>query len=321
MGGVETLGYYLYGAYPGASVPVDWATYGWGTPAWKEVITTVVHAHKSNGLIMDAALGPNQGAGVPAETDSDGLLWDLRMATVSVSGSSFNGTVPGWATGTLQAAVFGRVTSSVNTTGPAPGLFGASPSAYGSYRIQNTLATNSLRDITGQVGQDGTLALEVDATNAGNWTLFAFYLVHSELYEQEPSELLTGPQTTPMNFMQNGSWTVDHFSALGAQTTVKFWEQYLLDDEVRALLADIGNYVWEDSVEIDPTVYWTRYLPQAFQANRGYSINKWLPLIHHESSPPSYAAVSGPEPVWYITDKADAGNKHIGDYRETLDDH
>jgi hypothetical protein len=34
--GVEVLGYYLYGAFPGAFVPVDWATYGWGTPAWSK---------------------------------------------------------------------------------------------------------------------------------------------------------------------------------------------------------------------------------------------------------------------------------------------
>jgi hypothetical protein len=34
--GVEFIGYYLYGASPGTFVPVDWATYGWGTPAWSE---------------------------------------------------------------------------------------------------------------------------------------------------------------------------------------------------------------------------------------------------------------------------------------------
>lgn len=32
--GVEVLGYYLYGANAGDYVPVDWNTYGWGTPEW-----------------------------------------------------------------------------------------------------------------------------------------------------------------------------------------------------------------------------------------------------------------------------------------------
>ncbi len=34
--GVEVLGFYLYGASPGTFVPVDWATYGWVTPAWSK---------------------------------------------------------------------------------------------------------------------------------------------------------------------------------------------------------------------------------------------------------------------------------------------
>lgn len=35
-GGVEILGYYLYNSAPGDYVPVDWTTYGWGTPAWSK---------------------------------------------------------------------------------------------------------------------------------------------------------------------------------------------------------------------------------------------------------------------------------------------
>lgn len=82
----------------------------------------------------------------------------------------------------------------------------------------------------------------------------------------------------------------------------------------------MGNYVWEDSIELNPTVYWTRYLPQTFLANRGYSINKWLPLIFHEDTlSDGFPPITGPQ-TWYITDEPDAGNKHIADYRETLGD-
>jgi hypothetical protein len=317
-GGVEVLGYYLYDSYAGEYVPVDWATYGWGTEAWKEVFTTAAQAHKDNGLIMDAALGPNQGAGAPAEVDSDGLLWDLVCNSTTITGGSFNGTLPGWGRGTLQAAVLGRVVSSVNTTGLAPGLFGVSPSAAG-YRIQNTLATDSLQDVTAQVGSDGAVSLPVDQSQAGNWTLFGFYLTHSELREQESPLLLKGPQSVPRTLPQNGSWIVDHFSALGAQTTISFWENYLLNDSTtKSLLLDVGNYLWEDSVEIAPTIYWTRYVPLNFSTNRGYSINKWLPLLFHENSVPFSETTGAAEPQWYITDEPDAGNKHIADYRQTL---
>lgn len=33
-GGVEVLGYYLYNT--DTTVPTDWTTYGWGTPAWSK---------------------------------------------------------------------------------------------------------------------------------------------------------------------------------------------------------------------------------------------------------------------------------------------
>lgn len=40
MGGLELLGYYLYGGPPsnegrGDAAPVNWATYGFGTQAWR----------------------------------------------------------------------------------------------------------------------------------------------------------------------------------------------------------------------------------------------------------------------------------------------
>jgi hypothetical protein len=39
LGGLELLGYYLYGDYPsvvaeGGPSPVDWTKYGWGSEAW-----------------------------------------------------------------------------------------------------------------------------------------------------------------------------------------------------------------------------------------------------------------------------------------------
>lgn len=42
LGGMELLGYYLYGNYPsvvaeGGPSPVDWTTYGWGSEAWRSL--------------------------------------------------------------------------------------------------------------------------------------------------------------------------------------------------------------------------------------------------------------------------------------------
>lgn len=48
LGGMELLGYYLYGNYPsvvqeGGPVPVDWTKYGWASDAWsKSRLTSIL---------------------------------------------------------------------------------------------------------------------------------------------------------------------------------------------------------------------------------------------------------------------------------------
>lgn len=77
-GGVEFLPFFNYGgALGGPSQDADWSTYGFGSPAFQEMFRAALEAHKDAGLVMDFALGPNQGQGVPAEPDDEGLQWDL----------------------------------------------------------------------------------------------------------------------------------------------------------------------------------------------------------------------------------------------------
>ena len=74
IGGVEFLPFYNYG---GDTPIVDWSKYGFGTPAFQTLFRAALQAHRECGLLMDFAMGPNQGQGVPAETNNPGLQWDL----------------------------------------------------------------------------------------------------------------------------------------------------------------------------------------------------------------------------------------------------
>lgn len=279
---------------------------------------TIIKAHRDNGLIMDFAMGPNQGQGVPAHEDDEGLMWDIRLFNQTVPiGGSFNGALPGWGTGQLQAAITGLVTSSINASDAGPGLpivetiFASQGSAV---REQNTLSTDSLQDVTHQLSSNGTLNLTFPSDSVGlHYTVFAVYLIQMHYRAAADPATLTGPETAPQDFLHNGSWTVDHFSARGAKVMTDFWDQYLLVDGTKEALMEVANYAWEDSCEIKPAVFWTKDLPQAFQSNRGYSVNKWLPTLFHQNSPNSAA-------TWWITDEEDSGNSHIADYRSTVGD-
>ncbi|KAF2645734.1 secreted protein [Massarina eburnea CBS 473.64] len=324
-GGLELLGYYLYGGPPtngvgrGNFAPVDWAKYGFGTSAWHDVFRAFAEAHRVNNLIMDFAMGPNQGTGVPALfEEEEGLMWDISAYNVTVPiGGTFDGVLPGWGLGTLQAAVSGTILGSANivSNDPSGGLPGDLPLN----RTQYTLSAASLTDVTSQVDASGHLRLDFSAMDNVNSTgechvVFAVYLYRSAYRAQQGPLEVKGPQTQPESYINNGSWAVDHFSALGARVTTKFWEEHILINGTKELLEQVGNYGWEDSVEIQANVYWTRNLSSIFEEQHRYSIKKWLPILFHRNG--KYKQ-SNPG-IWYVTDEPDGGNVHIADYRATL---
>ncbi|ORY00972.1 hypothetical protein BCR34DRAFT_102101 [Clohesyomyces aquaticus] len=267
---------------------------------------------------MDFAMGPNQGAGVPALINDEGLMWDLATYNVNVTGGSFDAVLPGWGTGKLQAAVSGKILGSEKfTTSDSPGgLPGDLPLA----RTQYTLSAQSLTDVTPLVDPSGRLHVDFVASGTtANTTgqsnmIFAVYLIQSHYRAQQGPLEMKGPMSNPDSYINNGSWAVDHFSALGARVMTKFWEEHILNNETRELLQQVGNYAWEDSVEIEANVYWTKNFSAIFEEEHKYSVNKWLPVLFHRNG---HYKNSNPG-VWWVTDEMDEGNSHIADYRATL---
>ncbi|CAK7212301.1 hypothetical protein SCUCBS95973_001417 [Sporothrix curviconia] len=326
--GVELLGFYLYGAEPGTPVPTDWSEYGWGTPAWKRVLDTAIRAHRDHGLLLDVAMGPNQGQGVPAHEDDPGLLWDLVPHHAIVRGGrgtprvGFHGTVPGWGTGELLAVVTAQIT---NTTTMTTSTTGRPQSHRGHWdsdtqaqtTTQYTLAERSLVDVTPRVREDGWLDVDLtadtDDTDAHH-IVFAVYQVRSGARTQQPPGAVAGPQTPPPDYVHNGSWTVDHFSAAGARVMAAFWEQHLLANGTREQLRQVARCAWEDSVEINPNVYWTPSLPAAFARRHGYALAAYYPLLFHDNSLTNHFADR------FVTDEPDAGHSHVAAYRMVLAD-
>lgn len=89
-GGLEFLPFYLYGlvyanidetsaAPDSIAPPTDWSIYGFGDEAFKALFKKVLQAVEDvgNGSVIDFALGPNQGAGVPSVPGTEGLAVQL----------------------------------------------------------------------------------------------------------------------------------------------------------------------------------------------------------------------------------------------------
>lgn len=155
---------------------------------------------------------------------------------IQITGNaSWNGSLPGWASGELVAVTSAEVSGSRNLSVPA-GPNSLVASKYPSY-VQLTAVAKSLKDITHLVDSDGTLTRSLSATNSSNdiW-VFAFYQRRSGA-----SNLIFENNGTNSIF-DNGSFVVDHFSVAGADVISAFWESYILDDEIEALLKQVAQY-------------------------------------------------------------------------------
>ncbi|KAE8152210.1 hypothetical protein BDV25DRAFT_75389 [Aspergillus avenaceus] len=309
-GGVEFLPYFDYGESipPGA----DWATYGFGSSAFVNIFKTALQTHNEWGLVMDFSLGPSQGQGVPASVDDEGLQWDLstRSAAVPPNGS-FYGQLPGWGTGELVAVVSAQVLSSRNLTNPTQALIPGSD-VQPNY-VQYVLRNSTLREWTQNVTASGEVDLRFPLSSGYGHRLFAFYQ-HRTLHQNVPrtSNLST-------SIFDNGSYTVDHFSARGARTTTRFWEEHILTDEVKQLLTKVGNYGWEDSLEIKSNISWTPDLPNIFEKMHGYSMKPYLPLLIYKNNNLNLQTTA-PGTIQCLLDTPDQGTGYINDYRAALVD-
>ncbi|KAL5592436.1 hypothetical protein FOBRF1_013462 [Fusarium oxysporum] len=319
-GGIELVPYFEYG---GDSIlgempaGADWVTYNFGTPPFQKLFQAALQAHHDNGLVMDFALGPNQGQGVPATPDDVGLQWDLIPFTSAVPpNGSFKETVPGWGTGDLVAVVSALVLSEKNMSYPARAAdgFGMVNVTY----MQHILQAESLTDHTNEVNMtSGHVSLsfsEAEKDRGGKYDrLFSFYqkqTLAKNLHFKPPLNASDA-------IFRNGSYIVDHFSAKGAETVARFWEEYILTDGLKKLLKKVGNYVWEDSVEVLSNMSWSPSLPARYEQMFGESINLSLPLLAFKQNNIGLQSLH-PGSFQCLLDTEDHGSRYVNNFRQVL---
>jgi hypothetical protein len=87
------------------------------------------------------------------------------------------------------------------------------------------------------------------------------------------------------------------------------------------MVADrVGPYqAWEDSLEMSSALWWSHKFLERFEANRGYSPRKYLPLMFHQTN--TMRAEYRPYNKTYVVKSSDSGQyKYLQDYRLTLNE-
>jgi hypothetical protein len=125
------------------------------------------------------------------------------------------------------AAVSALVVSEINATVPV---------ANGTTYLKLVLKNGTLTDISKHVSTStGFLSTKLPSSKSGRYRLFIFYQRRTHNHN------IVAPESVTKTIFDNGSFTVDHFSARGAQTVTKFWEQHILIDGLKELLQEVGD--------------------------------------------------------------------------------
>ncbi|OTA92609.1 hypothetical protein M434DRAFT_74272 [Hypoxylon sp. CO27-5] len=269
-GGLEFLPYYQFGPQP-----TNWSEYGFGTDAYRAIFRAVMEAAAQNKLLLDFSIGANQGQGVPSEPEQIGLALEMACVNITVpAGESFNGTLP----------------LSTQPASPELGQFMYGLEEFGQQNLSTILAVEVLGQSeespgTVVVGRIIDLSDYVDpktrfiswgppsGDTGSTWRLMAWY----QRYTNQRS-ISGGPDAR--NFVQNGSWIVDHFSAEGAKKMTRFFDEYIVPEaRDKEALSRVAKYAWEDSMEMDSALWWTQGFEERFRTSRGYDIKVCLPFL------------------------------------------
>lgn len=131
-----------------------------------------------------------------------------------------------------------------------------------------------MADVTSLVDSKGFIKVSPkELLDAQYYVIQAYYAV------QPLGRELTAWTSNRQTIFQNGSITVDHFSAVGAKVITDFMEDYVLLNRVKKLFQQVGKSLWEDSVEISGELYWISDLLAKFKAK--YGVNAFLKLYRY----------------------------------------
>jgi hypothetical protein len=250
-------------------VPMDTSLYGWGQPRWNAGADAAFETGNSLGLHMDYTVGPQWPTGVPGYTpDSPETAKELCHGVVLLNaGASHSGSLPQPST---KPSGVSTANPTVNTTLNLLAVFAAETTATAIHTIM-AFDPSTLVDLTSTVAGNGT-TLNWTAPSNGTYVLVAVYSRGTGQIQSQFDGNPDAPQLTD----PGPAYIVDHFSAPGVQASVDYWNSNILSSSLRTQLAASEGSLFEDSLELEQTQFWTTNFTTEFQTRRGYDLKPYL---------------------------------------------
>jgi hypothetical protein len=244
-----------------------------GTKAWSDKLRAALETANERDFRLDLLISPGWSAGsdrVGPDDEGASKVLAHGRSQVLEPGEAFTGQLP---LSTLATGATKRKLQGVLAVRCATDCTG-SPAA---------LVRSSVVDLTDRVAgtsADGTGAgLTVDWTAPaapadGKWLMLAFWSQGNAL---RPTASIDGA-------LRN-VYQVDHYSKAGTAALIDPWNEQVLDDDLRARLAENGGSMWLDSVELHDT-NWTDSFLEEYENRTGRSYVVGLPTVRTEGAGP-----------------------------------
>ncbi|RAH68886.1 uncharacterized protein BO66DRAFT_439892 [Aspergillus aculeatinus CBS 121060] len=249
-------------------VAMDPRIYGWARDRWNAGVLAAYKTAQRLGVYVDMTLGPHWPTGVPGFTpDSPETSKELVHGKFLLApGQSYAGSLP-----LPMAKPSGEVTGnpSVNATAKLVAILAARTSATSANQTVVEFEPSSVVDLTTHYHQH---QLSWTAPKDGNYMVVAVYGRGTGQIQN----MYDGNPNAPKLTYPSPAYIVDHFSTAGVDASVSYWNNHILNDELRQIMKSQGGSIFEDSLELKYKQYWTLNFMEEFKKRRGYSLTPYL---------------------------------------------
>ncbi|MCF0133417.1 MAG: hypothetical protein HUJ72_06085 [Blautia sp.] len=272
---------------------LDDATYGWGSPEWIHDSKVIINECQKYGMSVSMTGGTYWATAnlTTINPDQQEASQELGYTTINLpanagTNTSYNGELPTCVLpgqSTVQSLVT-VVAAKIDSWGTPQEEIDAAIAELEEGQeleidiIKSVIDTDSLTVVTDMVteNEDGTYAIDFNAEDDSDYILFSFY-------QYGTSENYAAANT-------GVSYTINYFDPVGANALIDYWDTNVLTDDVMEVISQMDECdLYMDSLELltqgenSTKQLWCTDMLSQFENRRGYSIEKYLPVIIRET--------------------------------------
>lgn len=244
-------------------------SYLFGSSYWTETLRQVLKSAKTYGMTVDITMGPHwPAASDEIDIESDAVMKEAVYAANELSAGDRYTQL------TRDYVAITKSDASVNLLG----VYAAKYESTKEFSKTSGYGDSAVTTKWLQYAVDDSTMVKLEADENGNYDFTApedNYVV-IEVYEHSTGATIKYSTYNNPDTNYTG-YCLDMYNEAGAQEFIRYFEEHVVDDEIEALLKEVGGNFFEDNFSYSAQNIWTSTLMDTFNENSGYDMLDVLP--------------------------------------------